>query len=107
MLPGEERSGSNTLISIGDTVDVTDLVAIVGWNGHLGDCIATSQKLQDDLRVEVPAIRQAVEVKRAECLTGIGAVTRVEFGEMCAEQPVLDFGEDAVANILVARHVPL
>src|SRR3712207_7140620 len=40
--------------SVGNAVDMTDLVAVVSWDRHLFDQVAALKKLQDDLRVEVP-----------------------------------------------------
>src|SRR2546428_1862533 len=43
------------------TVDVADLVAVIGRDGYLADPLAGAQQLEGDLRVEVEAVRVALE----------------------------------------------
>src|SRR6476469_1804741 len=88
----------DALIGIRDTVDMADLVAIVGWDWHLDNAVVAAEKFQNDLRVEMPAVGQAMQIDSSQGLRCVGAITGVELGEARAQQVVLDRCQDLVAE---------
>ncbi len=62
------------------------------------------QELDDDLGVEVEVVGVELERHRHERGDRVDAVTGVELAERGAQHPVLEPGQDAVADELVERH---
>ena len=89
---------------IAHAVDIADLVAVVGGDGHLGDPHPRIVELDDDLGVEVEAVRVPLERELLEGGHRVGPVSGVEFGQLGAEGGVLESGQDPVPHILVERH---
>ncbi len=96
---------ADAIQGVGDAVDMADFIAVIGGNGHLADTKAAFEKLEDDLRVEVPIRSQFVQRNAAQGLHGIGAVSGMEFRQARAEQRVLHPGQNLVSVVLVGRHV--
>ncbi len=92
---------------ISEAVDVADLVAVVGGDGDLGDVQAGIVQLDDDLGVEVEPVRVALEGDLLQGVDRVGAVSRVELGQLGPEGGVLEPREDPVAHVLVEGHPAL
>ena len=89
---------------VAETVDVADLVAVVGGDRDLDDALPGLDQLHDDLRVEVEVVVVAVEGQVPQGGHRVGPVARVPLRERRAGGHVLDPGEDLVADVLVERH---
>jgi hypothetical protein len=98
------QRGEHHVCRVLDPVDAADLVAVVGRDGDLGHPEPGHQELDDDLRVEVEDVRIALERQRTERRHPVGAESRVELRQARTQHPVLEPGEDLVADELVERH---
>jgi len=92
---------------VGHALDVADLVPVVGGDRDLGDPHARVVQLDDDLGVEVEAVRVLLERDPLEGVHRVGPVAGVEFAELGTECGVLEPRQDPVAQELVERHAPL
>ena len=88
-------------------VDVTDLIAVVRRDRHLGEALLLAEQTQDDLGVEVEVVRVGLEVEVGEGVDPVGAVPAVPLAEVESGHGVLDAREDLVADELVERHAAL
>ena len=59
---------------------------------------------EDDLGVEVEVVGVGHQVEVAESVHPVGAIAAVPLREVQAGQPVLEPGQDSVADVLVERH---
>ena len=79
------------------SVHVTDLVAVVCRDGQFRDAQILEHELHDDLRVEMEVVGVFLEGNSRQRLGRIEAIAGVELGELGAEHPVLETGQDLVA----------
>ena len=100
---GQERAFDD-VPGVFEAVDVADLVAVIGGNGQFFDAQPGTEQLDDDLGVEVEIVGVGGERHLFQGFDGIEAVSGMEFGEVGAEEAVLDSGEDLVAYIFIERH---
>ena len=99
--------GNDVLGDVGGVahaVDVADLIAVVGGDGHLGDPHPGIVELDDDLGVEVEPVGVPLERELLEGGHRVGPVARVELGQLGAQGGILEAGQDPVAHVLVERH---
>ena len=89
---------------VGEPVDMTDLVAVVGRDRHLEDALLRLPELDDDLGVEVEPGRVPLKRDVGQGIDAIGAIAAVPLAEIETRQMILDGGENAVADELVDRH---
>ena len=73
-------------------------------DGDLADRQPGSHGLGHELLVEDEVVAVAVVRDRLEQMPGVGAEARVVLGEAQAEDGVLEGGQEAVADVLPARH---
>ena len=92
------------VLGVLDAVHVADLVAVVRRDRNLLQPLPRLEQLQDDLRVEVEAVRVLVERDRAERVDAVGAVPAVPLAEVGADHGVLEPRQDPVPHVLVERH---
>ena len=95
------------IFGVFDAVDVTNFVAVVGGNGDFVDAEALVLEFDNDCRVEVEIMGHFGEIDAAEGVQIVGAVARVEFGEVEIERAVFEEGEDLVSGVFVEGHAPL
>ena len=86
------------------SVDVTDFVAVKGWNRQLENAEFFQNQLNDNLGVEVKGPAIAFERQLRERVGGIQAVAGVKLRQVRLQHPVLKSGQDLVADPFVVRH---
>src|SRR5262245_26181584 len=77
-------------------VDRGGLREVLRGTAHLADAEAEPERLGEHLIVEHEVIRVGLERKRFEDAPRVGAIARVELGELRAEQHVAGQGQAAV-----------
>ena len=85
-------------------VHVADFVPVKGRDRQFHDPQFLEDKLNDDLGVEMEIVRVFLERNLREGRGGIEPVTGVKLGQLRAEHPVLEPGQDLVADPFVGRH---
>ena len=86
------------------SVDVTDFVAVKGWNRQLENAEFFQNQLNDNLGVEVKSPAIAFERQLRERVGGIQAIAGVKLRQVRLQHPVLESGQDLVADPFVVRH---
>ena len=95
---------TDDVLRVSETVHMGDLFAVVGRDRHLDDAKPGRLELEDDLGVEVEAVRVRLERDLPQRIRAVRPVPGVPLAELHTREGVLDPGEDAVAEILVSRH---
>ncbi len=89
---------------VGETVDVADLIAVVGRNGPFHDTQPRDHELDDDFRVEVKIIAVQIEAHFVQGRHRIHPVTGMEFSELGAQAAVFEPAQALITDKLVERH---
>src|SRR5207244_9698954 len=87
-----------------DALHVADLVAVVRGDRELFDALPGFVELEDDLGVEVETVRVALERNPLQRCDTVGAVPAVPLAEIHADDGILNWREDPIADVLVERH---
>src|SRR3954453_4218353 len=74
---GVRQSFPHTVEGVRDAVHVADLVPVVRRDRDLLDAESLADELDDDLRVEVPVVRQPPERELLQGADGVGPVAAV------------------------------
>ena len=85
-------------------VDVADLVAVVGRDRQLRDAEFFQDELDDDLGIEMKILRVPLERNLRQRAGRVEPVAGMKLREPGAEHPVLEIGQDLVADPFVERH---
>src|SRR5262245_42367901 len=95
---------ADDLLRQSETLDLGGRVAVIGRDRHLDDAKPGGLKLEDDLDVEVEAVRVRLERDVPQRIRAVGAVPGVPLAEIHSCKRVLDAGQDAVAEVFVSGH---
>ena len=85
-------------------IDGGGLLEILRRAGNLADAEAEIHTLRQHLVVEDEVLRVLQQRQRGQHLAAEGAIAGVVFGELDAQEYVLEGGEEAVGNVFVERH---
>ena len=83
---------------------MTDLVAVVRRDGQFSDAQILEHELHDDLRIEMEIVSVFLEGNPRQRLGRVKTIARVELGELGPKHPVLETGQDLVADPFVEWH---
>src|SRR4051812_1193397 len=86
---GVREGFPHAMEGVRDAVHVADLVAVVRRDRDLFDAESLLDEFDDDLRIEVPVVRQPPERELLQGAHRIRTVSAVELGEAGADQRVL------------------
>ena len=83
---------------------MTDFVAVKRRDRQLGDAQFFQHELNDDFGIEMEIVRVLLERNLRQRRGRIEAIAGVKFRELRPQRPVLECGENLVADPFVERH---